>query len=116
MKTYTIDAKNKILGRVASEVAALLRGKGEVDFAPNLTPKVKVEVLNINDLKVSGDKLNTKIYTNYSGYPGGLKTTTIGKVLSTKGKGMGYSLRRAVMGMLPKNKLRAQMIKNLIIK
>lgn len=110
---YTIDAKNKILGRVASRAAAILRGKNEAGFAPNKLADVKVEIININKIKVSGGKMKQKEYKSYSGYPGSLKLTPMEKMARTKGKK--YIFEKAVMGMLPKNKLRKQMMKNLII-
>lgn len=114
MKTYTIDAKNKILGRVASEVAALLRGKKEVDFAAHKLPGITVTVINCGDLKTTGNKEAQKEYTSYSGYPGGIKRTPISTMVAKKG--MGFVLKKAVWGMLPKNTLRAKLIKNLIVK
>lgn len=72
-KTHNIDAKEKILGRLAVEVAVLLRGKNKPDFAANKDMGDFVVIKNIKDIKVSGKKFEKKIYYHYSGYPGGLK-------------------------------------------
>ncbi len=113
MKEYVIDAKNKSLGRIASEAAGILRGKREVDFAPNRLPALKVKVVNLDKIKLSEKKILQKRYKSHSGYPGGLKVSLMKKVLEKKG--IAYIFRRAVMNMLPKNKLQKRMIKNLII-
>jgi large subunit ribosomal protein L13 len=110
---YIIDAKNKALGRVASEAAVILRGKKEVDFAPNRLPETKVKIINIAQIKIIDRKLKQKEYKSHSGYPGGLKTTPLERVLEKKG--IAFVFIKTVTGMLPKNKLRNKMIKNLII-
>src|SRR3989344_1082070 len=110
---YTIDAQNGKLGRVASEVAVILMGKNRTDFARNTVPAVKVKIINAGKLSVTNKKMEDKIYKNYSGYPGGLKERSMKKVVADKG--MKETLRIAVRGMLPKNKLRDRMMKNLII-
>lgn len=113
MKQYTLDGKNKSLGRLASEAASILRGKKEINFAPNRVPDVKVKIVNIDEIKIDEKKIEQKYYKRHSGYPGGLKTTPLKKVLEKKGTA--YVLKKAVMGMLPKNKLQKRMIKNLVI-
>ena len=113
MKKYTIDATGRSVGRVASEAATLLMGKKEIDFARHQLPNVSVEVAGVNKLKVSDKKIGAKTYKNYSGYPGGLKTIAMSKLIEQKG--MKEVLRKAVYGMLPKNKLRSKMIKQLTI-
>lgn len=113
MKEYKIEAKNRSLGRVASEAAKALRGKNETDFKDNVTPDVKVIVSNVNDIVVTGKKMEQKKYKSYSGYPGGLTETVMSKVVERKGKAIIFE--KAVKGMLPKNKLQKQMMKNLII-
>jgi large subunit ribosomal protein L13 len=113
MKEYTLDAKDKTLGRLASEAASILRGKREVDFAPNRLPAVKVKIINLDKIKISEKKIEQKYYKSHSGYPGGLKVTPMKKALEKKG--IDYVFRKTVMGMLPKNKLRSKIIKNLII-
>ena len=111
-KTYTIDATNKILGRLATEIAILLRGKNKTDFAPNRDMGDFVVVKNVNKIKVTGKKFEKKIYYHHSGYLGGLKETPFKKLFE---KDPGEVLKRAVFGMLPKNKLRAKQIKRLKI-
>ncbi len=110
---YTIDAKNKVPGRVATEVAVLLMGKNRTDFARNRIPEVEVEVLNSGGLKLEAKKLKDKSYYSHSGYPGNLKIRSQSQIVAAKGAG--EVLRRAVYGMLPKNKLRPRMMKNLKI-
>lgn len=111
---YVIDAKDKPLGRVASQAAAVLRGKNRPDFVPNKAPNVKVAITNADKIKITGKKLKQKHYIRHSGHPGGLKSLEMARVIEKKG--IDYILKRAIDGMLPKNKLRKQMIKNLIIK
>lgn len=114
MKEYTLDAKDRSLGRVASEAAAILRGKNSPSFKENEVPNIKLTVVNVDGVKITGQKLKQKEHKKYSGYPGGLVYTVLEKTL--KEKGMGYIFKKAVMGMLPKNKLQEKMIKNLLIK
>jgi len=111
--SVTIDAKGRAIGRVASEAAKILIGKHKTDFARNKLVGENVEILNAGLVKVTEKKLIQKIYTSYSGYPGGLKKETLKKVRDVKG--MKEAVKNAVWGMLPKNKLRAQMIKKLTI-
>jgi large subunit ribosomal protein L13 len=110
---YDIDAQGKKLGRIASEAASVLMGKNRVDFVRNAIPNVKVKIANAGKISITNKKMSNKIYKNYSGYPGGLKERTMKKVVSDKG--MKEVLRIAIKGMLPKNKLRDRMMKNLII-
>ena len=109
---YQIDAQGKKLGRLASEVAIILMGKNEPTFVRNTIPEVKVKIINSSKISTTNKKMDQKIYKNYSGYPGGLRERTMKKVVSDKG--MKEVLRIAVKGMLPKNKLRDRMMKNLI--
>jgi len=109
-KTHTIDAENKILGRLASEIAVLLRGKHKPDFAPHKDAGDFVVVKNADKIRISGKKMDQKKYRHYSGYPGGLKEKPLKELFEKKPDEV---LRRAVMGMLPKNRLRAKMIKRL---
>jgi large subunit ribosomal protein L13 len=113
-QTYTLDATGKRVGRLATEVAVLLMGKNRTDFSKNKIPNVKVEVINASKFWIDARKKRDKTYVSHSGYPGSLKTLSMQQVID--GKGEGDVLRRAVLGMLPKNKLRPQMIKNLTIK
>ncbi|MFH1671225.1 MAG: 50S ribosomal protein L13 [Candidatus Portnoybacteria bacterium] len=112
MEIYTLNAKNKILGRLAVEIANLLRGKGKPGFVPYLDKGDKVIVTNTDKLDFSGRKLKQKIYYHYSGYPGGLTETRLEEAMEKDSREV---LRRAVYGMLPKNKLRDKMISKLKI-
>ena len=114
MKEYTIDAKGRALGRVASEVAAVLRGKNDASFQENAAPDIKLNVLNVDQIKLTGQKSKQKKYKTYSGYPGSLKSVPISRAVDKKGKS--FVFRTAVLGMLPKSKLQIKMIKNLIMK
>ena len=111
-KTYTINASGRILGRLATEVAVLLRGKNNPDFAANLVSGNKVIVFNTSKMTFSGNKLENKKYQHYSGYPGGISTILLKDLFK---KDPSEPLKRAVYNMLPKNKLRAKFIKNLIL-
>jgi len=110
---YQIDAQGKKLGRIASEVASVLMGKNRADFVRNAIPDVKVKISNAGKIFVTNKKMEAKVYKSYSGYPGGLKERSMKKVVSDKG--MKEVLRIAIKGMLPKNKLRDRMMKNLAI-
>ena len=114
MNTHIINAKGKVPGRLATQVAVILMGKDRTDFARNRIPDVSVEVISASEMLMSSKKLKDKKYYNYSGYPGGLREQTQEKIIETKGHK--EVLRRAIYGMLPKNKLRAQMMKNLTIR
>jgi|SRR3989344_622459 len=110
---YEIDAQNKKLGRIASEAAKLLMGKNRPDFARNTVADVKVKIVNASKVDILNKKMEGKFYKNYSGYPGGLKESKMKKVIHDKG--MRETFRIAVRGMLPINKLRPILMKNLII-
>ena len=109
-ETHTIDATGKILGRLATEVAIVLMGKKRVEFVPYLDTGNFVVVTNASKVKLSGKKMQSKIYTRHSGYPGGLKVETFDKMIARKPE---YVIEHAVKGMLPHNKLGRQMIKKL---
>ena len=111
--THTIDATNKILGRLAVEIAALLRGKHKTDFVPYKDMGDFVNVNNIDKMKVTGKKIEQKIYYHHSGYLGGLKETPLKKLIENKE--MDKVLKMAVFGMLPGTKLRPKQIKRLKI-
>lgn len=113
-KVYKLDATGKRPGRLATEVAVLLMGKNRTDYARNRIPDIKVEVVEASKMNIDPTKAKAKTYYHHSGYPGGLKSQNMEKVIEKKGAK--DVLRRAVSGMLPKNKLRAQMLKRLIIK
>jgi large subunit ribosomal protein L13 len=112
-KTHTIDATNQSLGRLASQVAVLLRGKDEASFERHLDNGGVVNVVNASKLKLTGTKMTEKVYTRYSGYPGGLKKRS--PVQEIAKKGYASILQKAVYGMLPKNKTRAKTILRLKI-
>jgi large subunit ribosomal protein L13 len=114
MIKHTVDAKGRVPGRVATEVAVFLMGKNRTDFARNRIPDVEVEVIASSQMLMSARKLRDKMYSSHSGYPGNLKRRSQEHIVKTKGQG--EVLRRAVYGMLPKNKLRAKMMNNLKIK
>jgi len=111
-KTYIIDAKGQILGRLATRVADLLRGRGKADFVYNLDGGDSVVVINAKEIKVTGNKMEDKIYYHHSGYPGGIKQKTLKQAIE---KDPTWPLKNAVHGMLPKNKLRSIFIKKLKI-
>jgi len=111
-ETHKIDATGQVLGRLATQIATLLRGKNKPEFQPYLDGGDNVIISNAAKIKVTGKKLEQKKYYRYSGYPGGLKEKKMGEVFA---KDPAEVLTRAVWNMLPKNKLRAQMIKRLKI-
>lgn len=110
---YTLDAQNKRIGRIATEAAVFLMGKNLPTFQRNNIPEVTVEIKNSSKLSIDPVKRATKTYSRYSGYPGGLRQPTMTQVIAKKG--YREILKEAVSGMLPKNKLRTKMLKNLII-
>lgn len=112
-KTHEFDATNKILGRLASEIALLLRGKHKPSFVPYIDAGDSVMVKNIAALKVTGRKLTQKVYKHSSGYLGGLKTKSLQELMQ---KNPAWVLHKAVERMLPNNKLRKGMLKRLVIK
>lgn len=109
-KEYQIDAAGKILGRLAVQVAVWLRGKDLANFLPYLTPSNTVVVFNTDRIKVTGQKMKQKIYHRHSGYPGGLKSESLDKLLARDSREV---VRLAVYGMLPKNRTRDKTIRNL---
>lgn len=109
-KTHTIDADNKVLGRLAVRIALLLRGKNKADFEPHKDMGDIVIVKHADKIRVTGRKLEQKKYYRHSGYMGGLKETSLKAMLKEKPEEV---LRSAVSGMLPKNKLRAKQLKRL---
>jgi large subunit ribosomal protein L13 len=109
----TIDATNKSLGRVASAAAKALLGKHTADFAKNIVASGEVKITNASKVKLSGTKVKNKEYIRYSGYPGGQKKETYAMLVARSGEK--EAIRRAVLGMLPKNKLQARRIKQLVI-
>lgn len=110
---YTLDATNKRPGRLATEVAVLLMGKNRTDYVRNAIPDVQVEVSNASKMDISMKMQKEKTYSHHTGYPGSLKTLSVEQVIEKKGAK--EVLRKAVTGMLPKNKLRPRMLKRLTI-
>jgi len=110
IKIHEIDAKNMPLGRVASMAATILRGKNSPSFLPNKIPDIKLRVLNIDMVKVTGNKENTKQYIRYSGYPGGQKKVSFKKAF---GKSPSAVFIKTVKNMLANNKLRNEMLKKI---
>lgn len=110
---YAIDAKGRALGRVASEAAQALLGKKSVHFVKNKVLPVKVTITNASKLALSEKRIDGKDYTRYTGYPGGLKRKTMKDVVKKTGyKGL---LTITVDGMIPRNSLRKERMKRLII-
>ncbi|NOX36985.1 MAG: 50S ribosomal protein L13 [Calditrichaeota bacterium] len=109
-KWYVVDAKGKVLGRLASEVAKILRGKHKPTFAPHQDVGDFVIVINADKVKLTGKKLDQKIYFRHSGYPGGGKYYTARMMLSRRPE---YVIEHAVRLMLPKNALGRKMFKKL---
>jgi large subunit ribosomal protein L13 len=107
---HVIDASGKTLGRLASEVATILMGKHKPIYSPHLLSGDYVIVLNASKVRVTGNKAEQKLYYRHSGYPGGLKSTTLGKMMQTHPTRV---IEYAVKGMLPHNRLGRQMIKRL---
>ncbi|AFM23136.1 50S ribosomal protein L13 [Desulfomonile tiedjei] len=108
-KWFVIDAKDKVLGRVAAETARILRGKHKPTFAPHMDTGDFVIIVNAAQVRLTGKKLSQKTYYTHSGYPGGIKATKAEKMLKEKPDRV---LRHAVRGMLPKNTIgRAQLTK-----
>lgn len=112
-KTYTIDASGKILGRVASQAAKELMGKNQPDYVANKVANIKVSIINASKTKMSENRMHKTLHESYSGFPGGFKTKTNAKIIEKNGWKNLYEL--AVYGMLPSNKLRPLMMKNLTI-
>ncbi|MDD5065428.1 MAG: 50S ribosomal protein L13 [bacterium] len=107
---YIIDAENKILGRLACRIANILMGKEKTSYTHDALCGDFVIVVNADKIKLTGDKLNKKLYTTHSNYPGGFKQKTAGSLLKTNPK---YLINSAVKGMLPKNKLQDKLMTRL---
>ena len=111
-KWYIIDAENKVLGRVATEAAKLLRGKHKPTFTPNLDVGDHVIIINCDKIKLTGNKMNDKIYRHHSGYIGGMKEITAKDMIE---KNPEKVMMLAIKGMLPHNSLGRQQIKKVRI-
>ncbi|HBF36862.1 MAG TPA: 50S ribosomal protein L13 [Firmicutes bacterium] len=109
-KWYVVDAEGKTLGRMASVIASILRGKHKPEFTPNVDCGDHVIVINAEKIHLTGKKLVTKIHYTHSMYPGGLKALSYGKLLQSKPE---YAIKKTIWGMLPHNRLGRQMIKKL---
>lgn len=109
----TIDATNKKLGRVAQEAAMILMGKDSPMYEPNKITTEGVHIINASKADISEKKKGEKEYKRFTGYPSGLKIRTLDDLITKRGIAEAYRL--AIMGMLPKNRLRAEMIKKLKI-
>ena len=107
---FVIDATDQVLGRLASEVAAILRGKHKPIYTPNVDTGDFVIIINADKIKLTGNKLNQKMLRHHSGFPGGLKEMDYGTVLQKKPE---KAIEVAVKGMLPHNHLGAQMYRKL---
>lgn len=107
---FVVDATNQVLGRLATKVARILIGKDKPTFTPYLDSGDHVVVINAEKVRMTGNKLDQKVYYSHSGYPGGLKAVPAKRVRETRPE---WVVREAVLGMLPKNKLRARRAKKL---
>ncbi len=109
-KWYIVDAEGVALGRLASQVASVLRGKNKAEFTPNVDCGDYVIVINTDKVVLTGKKMEQKFYRHHSGYVGGLKEVGYDKIMKEKSD---FAVREAVKGMLPKNSLGRKMIKKL---
>ncbi len=109
-----VDATDQIVGRLGSKVAKLLRGKYKPNFTPHVDCGDNVIIINADKVKMTGKKWTEKIFYSYTGYPGGQKEHTPASIMA-KPNGADRLLRRVVKGMLPKNRLGAQLLSNLYI-
>src|SRR3974390_98727 len=107
---FVIDATDQVLGRLATKVARMLIGKDKASFTPYLDSGDHVVVIHADKIKITGNKLEQKMYYSHSGYPGGLKEVPAKRVRQSKPE---WVVREAIVGMLPKNKLRARRAKKL---
>lgn len=111
-KWYIVDAKGKTLGRLASEVANILRGKNKPTFTPHVDCGDYVIIINAKDIQLTGNKLDQKMYYNHSGFPGGLRERTAKVMKESYPTEM---IERAIKGMLPKGRLGRAMFKKLFV-
>ena len=107
---YLVDATDKVLGRLATEIATRLRGKHKPEYTPHVDTGDHIVIVNAEKIRVTGDKINQKKYYRHSGYPGGIKETVLSDELENTPERV---IARAVKGMLPKNKLGARMLKRM---
>jgi large subunit ribosomal protein L13 len=109
---FLVDVENQVLGRVATRIADVLRGKNKPTYTPSVDTGDFVVVVNAAKIALTGNKLSDKMYYSHSGFPGGIKSISAGKLLEKRAEDV---IRKAVKGMLPKNKLASQMLKKLKI-
>ena len=107
---FVVDATNQVLGRLATGVARILIGKDKPSFTPYLDSGDHVVIINADKVRLTGSKLEQKVYHSHSGYPGGLKTVPVKRLRESRPE---WVVREAVLGMLPKNKLQARRAKKL---
>ena len=112
-KLYTLDATGQSLGRLASEAASILLGKKSVHYRQNEVLPIEVVITNASKLAMTERRIANKEYTHYTGYPGGLRTTSMAMMMDKKG--ISEVLRKTVDGMIPRNKLRKERMKRLTI-
>jgi large subunit ribosomal protein L13 len=111
--SYTVDAAGRTLGRVASDAASALLGKKSVNFVKNFVVPTQVTIINAGKLSLPEKRVAGKTYVRYTGYPGGLRETSMSMLIEKKG--IEEALRKAVDGMLPRNKLRNERMKRLSV-
>ncbi len=111
-KWYVVDAENVVLGRLASQVATVLRGKNKPIYTPHVDCGDNVIIVNASKAILTGKKLDQKVYYRHSGYIGGLKETIYRRLMQTKPE---FAVRKAIIGMLPKGPLGRQMAKKLYV-
>lgn len=107
---FVIDAEDKVLGRLATEIARRLRGKHKAEYTPHVDTGDYIVIINAEKVVVTGNKTKNKLYHHHTGYPGGLKTVTFEKLQATKPE---MIIEKAVKGMLPKNPLGRDMFRKL---
>ena len=111
-KWHVVDAKDQVVGRLAARISRILMGKNKTSYTPHVDSGDGVIAINAAQVRVTGRKNEQKIYTNYSGYPGGLRERTFERVLSQDPT---YPLKNAVKGMLPKSRLGRQMLTHFLV-
>ena len=109
---YVVDATDKVLGRIATEIANRLRGKHKPEYTPHIDTGDYIVVVNADKVRVTGNKVTDKIYYRHTGYPGGIKETSFGKLMETHPE---RAIEIAVKGMMPRNKLSRAMLGKLKI-
>ena len=107
---YLVDAEGKTLGRLATQIADMLRGKGKPEYTPHVDTGDFVVVVNAEKIAVTGGKREKKLYWRHSGYPGGIRSRTLGDMLEKRPEEV---IRKAVKGMLPRNRLGRQQLRKL---